>query len=82
MPTASMSENNPANPLRLQDALLLPRGERALLAVALLDSLEQEEPLPPEWAAVVNRRRQDVATGRVELRDADEVFSSARSALG
>ena len=69
----------------LRDELLhLSAEERQELADALYESLD-DEPHDPEWerawAAEIERRVQDVADGRVELLDADEVHADLRAEL-
>jgi len=61
----------------------LPVAERAVLASALLESLEAETvpELSAEWSAEVDRRLQEVKTGAVALRDADSVFRDAFASL-
>ena len=61
----------------------LPVAERAVLAVALLESLEADTApdLSDEWKTEVDRRLRDVKTGAASLRDADAVFRDAFAAL-
>ncbi|MFP2910821.1 addiction module protein [Pyxidicoccus sp. 3LFB2] len=55
----------------LTDALRLPTKERARLAHELLLSLEglsaQEPETAAEWAQVIERRAQEVVSGKVKL---------------
>ena len=70
----------------LADVLALPRGERAELASALIDSLDVlgEELGGEEWARAwlpeLDRRSAEIATGEVKgvaLKDALAIVSSA-----
>ncbi len=69
----------------LRDELLkLPSDERQELAVELYDSLD-DEPLDPawqrSWSEEVVRRVQDIADGKVQLVDADDMHDELREEL-
>ena len=87
-PTALVRKSRrPAPPSRPRDwvgrLMELPVAERAVLAAALLDSLETETApdLSTEWKAEVDRRLREARTGAVSLRDADSVFRDAFASL-
>jgi DNA transposition AAA+ family ATPase len=69
----------------LTDALRLPSKERARLAHELLLSLElpsDEEPgAEAEWARVIERRVQEVVSGKVKLVSVDEARRSVTERL-
>lgn len=60
----------------LKDVLKLPSKDRARLAHELLLSLEERGPQDPdaeaEWAKELERRVQDVVTGKVKLVSVEE----------
>lgn len=68
----------------VSEALSLPPQARAFVAEKLIESLdaEPEGVLSPAWGAEVRKRCREVDEGLVELRDADDVFAKAYSALG
>ena len=45
-------------------ALLLPESERGELAARLMDTLEEIPEFHPEWEAEIQRRIEDVRSGR------------------
>lgn len=68
----------------LHDELLkLPADERQALADELYDSLD--EPLDPAWERAwsdeIARRVQDIADGKVQLVDADDMHDELREEL-
>ena len=72
------------------ELLALSVEERGELADELYESLPDEPPEPPEppepgwaeaWSDELARRLADVAGGRVELVDADEVHAELRAEL-
>jgi len=66
------------------ELLTLPAHEREELADQLFESLE-DAPADPDWEQAwreeISRRVADVAGGRVELIDADEVHQELRAEL-
>lgn len=78
-----------AIPKKLVTELLeLPDEERGALAALLLRSLEPDdgdEPTGEEWealwAAEIDRRLREVAEGKVELVDGDQVDAEIRALL-
>ncbi len=66
------------------ELLALPATERGALADQLYDSLD-DEPLDPgweqAWSQELARRVADVAAGRVELIDAEQVHAELRTEL-
>lgn len=74
----------------LTDTLLtLPRKERADLAFRLLESLDREtedaaetEEMDALWMNEVQRRVEEVESGRVDLIPGEEVMKEARYRLG
>jgi putative addiction module component (TIGR02574 family) len=68
----------------LPDALQLPPEERARLAHKLLLSLEEREAAPDveaEWAAELERRAQDVLSGKAKTYDARGAVEEVRAQL-
>jgi putative addiction module component (TIGR02574 family) len=61
----------------------LPEEEREALADELYDSLDAEEARDPEWERAwtkeIQRRIADVAEGKVELVDSEQVFQELRA---
>ena len=87
-PTALVRKSRrPARPSRPRNwvgrLMELPVAERAVLASALLESLEAETApdLSDEWKTEIDRRIREVKTGAVSLREADAVFRDAFAAL-
>lgn len=66
-------------------ALKLPPRERARLARAMIESLdeglEREPGWEEAWTAEIERRSREIAAGTEELIDADVVFREARQEL-
>ena len=69
----------------LNDALRLPSEERARLAHELLLSLEgpvrEEGDFEAEWAKVIERRVQEVVSGKVKLVSVEEARRSVSERL-
>jgi len=67
----------------LQDALNLPTGERAELALRLVESLDGEpsEDVEAAWAAEVRDRVQALRQGEASTRPSADVFRDARRRL-
>lgn len=64
--------------------LNLPAAESAALAHELIASLDAEQADPSAdalWAAEIERRAQDVAEGKVDLVDADDVHAELSARL-
>lgn len=68
----------------VSEALGLPPEARAFVAEKLIESLDAEPggELSPAWREEVRKRCREVDDGLVKLRDADDVFAKAYSALG
>jgi hypothetical protein len=68
----------------VSDALSLPAEARAFVAEKLIESLDLESAgdISPAWREEVRKRCRQVDEGLVELRDAEDVFDKAHSALG
>ncbi|MBN1867860.1 addiction module protein [Candidatus Sumerlaeota bacterium] len=66
------------------EALSLPPEARAFVAEKLLESLDapSAEDLSPAWREEVRKRCREIDEGRVELRDAADVFANAYGRLG
>jgi putative addiction module component (TIGR02574 family) len=67
--------------IRLKDELLrLPETDRAALAHILLDSLDEQTDADAEaaWEAELNRRSEEIHSGKAEGRPASEVFEELR----
>ena len=64
----------------LSDAMKLDIRTRALVAEALLASLDSGEdfPVSPEWLEEIARRCDEIDNGRVSLLDGDSVMSELR----
>ncbi len=67
-----------------EEAMKLSPRSRARLARRLLASLD-EEPAEPDsersWAEEIQRRTEEIATGKVKPVPAEKVFKKARAAL-
>lgn len=72
-------------PLSIQqiesEALSLPADERARLAEALIESLDEDERIERAWAEEVERRAEDLRTGRVKGVSHEEVMASVKDLL-
>jgi hypothetical protein len=68
----------------VSDALSLPAEARAFVAEKLIESLDVGTPaeISPAWREEVRKRCRQLDEGLVELRDAEDVFDKAHSALG
>jgi len=68
----------------LAAALDLPAPARAFLAEKLIESLDVEPApeLSAAWKEAVRRRCREIDEGRIELREAEEVFARADRSLG
>ena len=56
----------------------LPPADRAHLARVLLESLDDEPALHPEWLEEAERRAAELLSGSVAAIPADEAFANAR----
>ena len=68
----------------VSEALSLPAQARAFVAEKLIESLDAEPDgeISPAWREEIRKRCLQVDEGLVELRDAEDVFDKAHSALG
>lgn len=68
----------------LEGALALPIEARALLADRLVESLDpaEEDRIHTLWAAEVQRRLEEVRSGRVQTIPIDEALTRVRKAVG
>jgi putative addiction module component (TIGR02574 family) len=62
----------------LPTLLALPESDRELIAEAMSDSLRRDDDIDPEFLAMLNRRIDDIESGRVVGIPADEVMEEAR----
>lgn len=63
----------------IDEIISLPVEERALMAEALLQSLNpQDDATTAAWLIVANRRRDEVASGQVQAIPAEQVFERIR----
>jgi putative addiction module component (TIGR02574 family) len=66
----------------LDEALALSEDEREILALQLLESLGPRDAGWEEaWGAEIERRLEEVRSGKVELRSWDEVHAELRARL-
>jgi putative addiction module component (TIGR02574 family) len=67
----------------LSEALALPPQARAFVAERLIESLDAAPgaEISPEWREEIRKRCREVDEGRVELRNAAEVFAKAFGVL-
>jgi putative addiction module component (TIGR02574 family) len=67
----------------LSEALALPPQNRASLAEKLNESLYNSNvaEISPAWREEIRKRCREVDNGMVELKDAEDVFTRAYSAL-
>jgi putative addiction module component (TIGR02574 family) len=80
-----MNTEDRTMPLSIQqiesEALSLPADERARLAEALIESLDEDERIERAWAEEVERRAEDLRTGRVKGVSHEEVMASVKDLL-
>jgi putative addiction module component (TIGR02574 family) len=63
----------------MDEIISLPMEERAQMAEALLQSLNpQDDATTAAWLAVAERRRNELASGRVQPIPAEQVFERIR----
>ena len=68
----------------LNQVLALPESERAEIAHELLLSLEElpfDDDVDSVWAAEIQRRRESIRNGTVQLADWDDALARMRKAL-
>ena len=63
-------------------ALKLPPEERAQLADRLVDSLFKDQNIEDAWSAEVERRIEEIESGRAKLIPAADSIARARAAIG
>ena len=63
------------------EALSLPADERARLAEALIESLDEDARLQQAWDEEIGRRVEDLRSGRVKGIPAEEVFAEMEDLL-
>ena len=63
------------------EALKLSPEERAQLADRLITSLFEDKEVEEAWAAEVERRVEDIETGRAQLAPAADAIARARAAI-
>jgi len=61
-----------------QAALALPLAERARLAKALIESLDQDPDVEAAWEREIRRRVEMVESGEATIIPAEDVFAEAR----
>lgn len=68
----------------MHEALALPAEARAFMAEKLLESLGGDSipELSSAWLETIEHRCREIDEGKVQLRDAAEVFARARAILG
>jgi putative addiction module component (TIGR02574 family) len=71
----------------LDEALQLPEDDRDWIADSLWRSIdrpteEDAEPLDPAWEAEIERRIEDVRSGKVKMVPHEEAMARIRSRLG
>lgn len=63
----------------IRDGLALDVDERAVVANALLESIEDTSDVDDAWRVEVSKRLQEMRSGAVEMIDADELFVELRA---
>ena len=64
------------------EALHLPREDRSRLASRLLESLDRDDEISPEWLAEVRRRTKDIDEGRTKLISTEDVWKEINKEFG
>jgi putative addiction module component (TIGR02574 family) len=64
-----------------EEALHLPIEDRSRLASRLLESLDDEDDISPEWKDELDRRLTEMDEGRAVMIPHEEVMNSARARL-
>ncbi len=65
----------------IRDGLALDVDERAVVANALLESIEHTSHVDDAWRVEVSKRLEEMRSGAVEMIDADEHFARIRASL-
>ena len=68
----------------IRDGLALDVDERAVVANALLESIDDTDDaseVDDAWRVVVSRRLAEMRSGAVEMIDADELFAEMRASV-
>lgn len=63
------------------DALHLPLEDRSRLASRLLESLDDEDDVSPEWKDEIDRRLQEIDEGTAVMVPHEEVMANVRASL-
>ena len=63
------------------DALHLPLEDRSRLASRLLESLDDDDDVSPEWKDEIHRRVQEMKDGTAVMIPHDEVMANVRASL-
>ncbi len=63
------------------DALQLPLEDRSRLASRLLESLDDDAEVSPEWLEEIRRRVKEVKDGTAKMVPHDEVMANVRARL-
>ncbi len=64
-----------------EDALHLPHEDRSRLASRLLESLDDDDDVSPEWQDEIRRRVKEMKDGTAIMIPHDEVMANARTQL-
>jgi putative addiction module component (TIGR02574 family) len=64
-----------------EDALHLPHEDRSRLASRLLESLDDEDDISPEWKDEIRRRVQEMKDGTAIMVPHEEVMANVRARL-
>ncbi|NJM36912.1 MAG: addiction module protein [Akkermansiaceae bacterium] len=66
----------------IEEALHLPRADRAHLASKLLESLDEDDhEMSDEWLVEIRRRVQEMKSGTAKMIPHEEVMSNVRARL-
>lgn len=63
------------------EALQLPLEDRSRLASRLLESLDDEDDVSPEWLEEIRRRVKEINDGTAKMVPHDEVLANVRARL-
>ena len=63
------------------DALQLPLEDRSCLASRLLESLDDDDEVSPEWLEEIRRRVKEVEDGTAKMVPHEEVMANVRARL-